>query len=60
MAHPQMFDDDDPMLARVRELALGFPEAAEKVSRRFTSLGQLSREPWRRQLDSLTEVPLEC
>ena len=32
MAHPQMFDDDDPMLARVRELALGFPEAAEKVS----------------------------
>ncbi len=32
MAHPQMFDDDDPMLARVREIALGFPDAAEKVS----------------------------
>ncbi|MCD5312009.1 MmcQ/YjbR family DNA-binding protein [Kineosporia babensis] len=32
MAHPQMFDDADPFLARVRELALGFPDAAEKVS----------------------------
>ncbi len=30
--HPKMFDDDDPMLARVRALALEFPEAAEKVS----------------------------
>lgn len=27
-----MFDDDDPVLARVRELALGFPDADEKVS----------------------------
>ena len=27
-----MFDDDDPFLARVRELALGFPDADEKVS----------------------------
>lgn len=27
-----MFDDDDPVLARVRELALGFPEAQQKVS----------------------------
>jgi hypothetical protein len=27
-----MFDDDDPVLARVRELALAFPEADEKVS----------------------------
>lgn len=27
-----MFDDADPVLARVRELALGFPEAAEKIS----------------------------
>ncbi len=27
-----MFDDDDPHLARVRDLALGFPGAAEKVS----------------------------
>ena len=32
MAHAKMFDDDDPHLARVRELALGLPEAAEKVS----------------------------
>jgi hypothetical protein len=30
--HPQMFDDDDPVLARVRELALAFPGADEKVS----------------------------
>lgn len=27
-----MFDDDDPCLARVRELALALPGAAEKVS----------------------------
>lgn len=27
-----MFDDDDPVLARVRELAARFPGAAEKVS----------------------------
>ena len=32
MAHPQMFDDDDPLLARVRELAVAFPGADEKVS----------------------------
>jgi len=32
MAHPQMFDDDDPFLARVRELAAALPETAEKVS----------------------------
>lgn len=32
MAHPQMFDDDDPMLARVREIAHDLPEADEKVS----------------------------
>jgi predicted DNA-binding protein (MmcQ/YjbR family) len=32
MAHPQMFDDDDPFLARVRELALALPDADEKVS----------------------------
>lgn len=32
MPHPQMFDDDDPLLATVRELALGFPGASEKVS----------------------------
>ncbi len=27
-----MFDDADPFLARVRQLALAFPDAAEKVS----------------------------
>ncbi len=32
MAHPKNFDDDDPILAKVREVALAFPEAAEKVS----------------------------
>ena len=32
MAHPLMFDDADPLLARVRALALAFPDAAEKVS----------------------------
>jgi hypothetical protein len=32
MPHPQMFDDDDPLLARVRRIALALPGAAEKVS----------------------------
>lgn len=32
MAHPRMFDPDDPMLARVRAIALGLPGAGEKVS----------------------------
>lgn len=32
MAHPQMFDDDDPQLARLRKTALSLPEAQEKVS----------------------------
>lgn len=32
VAHPQMFDDDDPLLARVRGLASAFPGADEKVS----------------------------
>ncbi len=32
MAHPTMFDDDDPLLGRVRQLALALPGAAEKVS----------------------------
>lgn len=27
-----MFDDDDPVLARVREVTLALPDAAEKVS----------------------------
>lgn len=32
MEHPRMFDDGDPVLARVRRIALALPEAAEKVS----------------------------
>lgn len=32
MSHPIMFDDADPVLTRVRELALAFPAAAEKIS----------------------------
>lgn len=32
MAHPVMYDEDDPVLARVRELALALPGAAEKVT----------------------------
>lgn len=32
MSHPIMFDDDDPLLARVRRLALALPDATEKVS----------------------------
>jgi hypothetical protein len=30
MAHAQMYDEGDPVYRRVRELALGFPGAAEK------------------------------
>lgn len=30
--HPKMFDDDDPVLHKVRGIALGFPEADMKVS----------------------------
>lgn len=32
MPHPIMFRDDDPVLHQVRRIALGFPEASEKVS----------------------------
>jgi predicted DNA-binding protein (MmcQ/YjbR family) len=32
MPHPIMFRDDDPGLAELRAIALGFPEAHEKVS----------------------------
>jgi len=32
MAHPTMFDDDDPFLARVRAIAAELPGSAEKVS----------------------------
>lgn len=32
MAHPKMFKDDDPYLARVRKVAMEFPEASERVS----------------------------
>lgn len=29
MAHPRRYDDDDPVLGRLREVALAFPEAVE-------------------------------
>ena len=32
MAHPPRFEEDDPILARLRGLALALPGAAEKVS----------------------------
>ncbi|GEE03623.1 hypothetical protein nbrc107696_40690 [Gordonia spumicola] len=32
MPHPIMFDDDDPVLAMLRERALALPEATEKVA----------------------------
>jgi predicted DNA-binding protein (MmcQ/YjbR family) len=32
VAHPQMFDDDDGFLERIRELAATFPNSGEKVS----------------------------
>ncbi len=32
MGHPIMFDESDPLLVRLRELCLGFPDAAEKIS----------------------------
>jgi hypothetical protein len=32
MPHPIMFADDDPLLAQVRTIALGFPDSFEKVS----------------------------
>lgn len=32
MAHPLMFDDADPLLRRVRAVALALPEAREKIT----------------------------
>ncbi len=32
MVHAQMFDDDDPVLERIRRIALAYPGASEKVS----------------------------
>jgi len=32
VAHPLRFDEESPLLHRVRELALAFPDAAEKIS----------------------------
>lgn len=32
MAHPPRYRDDDPYLARLREIALAMPEAKEKIS----------------------------
>lgn len=30
MAHPKMYSDDDPLLLRLRQLCLAFPESTEK------------------------------
>jgi len=32
MAHPQRFDNDDPVLARLRQICLALPGADEKIS----------------------------
>jgi predicted DNA-binding protein (MmcQ/YjbR family) len=32
MPHPIMFDDADPLLSRVREIALAFPESTEVIA----------------------------
>ena len=32
MPHPIMYSDDDPILARVRTIALGLPETTEKIA----------------------------
>ncbi|MFD6418315.1 MmcQ/YjbR family DNA-binding protein [Streptomyces sp. NPDC060194] len=32
MTHPVMFEDDDPYLVRLREVALAFPDAVERVA----------------------------
>lgn len=32
MVHSQMYDDHDPLLRRLRSIALGFPDAQEKVA----------------------------
>lgn len=32
MGHPIMFDDSDPLLARLRQICLALPDAAEKIS----------------------------
>ena len=32
MSHPIMFDGADPLLLRLRELAMAFPDATEKIS----------------------------
>ncbi|MGW0906220.1 hypothetical protein [Streptomyces sp. NPDC002853] len=32
MAHPVMFEDDDPYLVRLRRVALAFPDAEEQIA----------------------------
>ena len=32
MGHPQMFDDDDPVLARVTAICLDLPQSSRKIS----------------------------
>ncbi len=70
MPHPTSFDDDDPQLARVREIALAFPGAAEKIShgkpvffttKVFAHYGWLRRhgdwQDWRAQPRTLVVLP---
>lgn len=70
MGHPLTFDDADPQLARVREIALAFPGAAEKVShgkpvffttKVFAHYGWLRRhgdwQEWRSQPRTLVVLP---
>jgi hypothetical protein len=70
MAHPVMFDDADPLLARLREICLALPEGQEKVShgrpsffttRVFASYGGTVKgdhdpEPHRRSLLFLSDA----
>ena len=70
MGHPVMFDEDDAQLVRVREIALAFPGAAEKIShgkpvfyttKVFTHYGWLRRHgdwrEWRSQPRTVVVLP---
>ena len=70
MAHPKMFDDDDPLLARVRALAGALPGALEKISHGHPAFytkkvfayygGSLKQEgAWVQHPHSLTVLPDE-
>ena len=70
MGHPLTFDDDEPQLARVREIALALPGTAEKVShgkpvfyttKIFTHYGWLRRhqdwQEWRAHPRTVVVLP---